>query len=278
MTNEMSSLRYSGIFFDSANLIELKSWFDTKILGGVTTNPVILQKDGIYDISGHVRKMIDIVGEGFPISIEIPDSKWDKDKMIRVAMDYQNKFPNNTVIKVPMDPRDPQKAFEVIYKLGQEGIRVNATLGISMGQLVGASEALRLTNAKGDNYISLFWGRKEEAKKQIVQKMVDDELKRYPLKIFKKNQLKNEFSDIVPDAATTLAMTLNYLKNHSSAARVIIGSVRTPDQIEKAFEVGADIVTIPPKLLSDWMYTKRGEETAIQFNKAYNDAEDKIKL
>lgn len=266
MKNERRPLEYSGIFFDSANLKELKVWFDTKILGGVTTNPVILQKDGVYDISGHVRKMIDIVGDGFPISIEIPDSKWDKDKMIRVAMDYQEKFPNNAVIKVPMDPRDPQKAFEVIYKLGQEGIRVNATIGISMGQLVGASEALRLTNAKGDNYISLFWGRREEARKQIVGAMVSDGMDE------KEALLK------VPDAAMTLAMTLNYLQNHSSATQVIVGSVRSVDQIETAFNGGADIVTISPKLLTEWMYTKRGEETANQFNEAFNSAEAKIKL
>jgi transaldolase len=57
-----------------------------------------------------------------------------------------------------MDPRDPQKAFEVMYTLSQEGVRVNATLGLTAGQLIGASEALRSSK---DSYISLFWGRCE---------------------------------------------------------------------------------------------------------------------
>lgn len=265
--HERSPLGCSGIFFDSADLTELKRWFDTRILGGATTNPVILQKDGVRDIPEHIKKMIDIVGDGFPISIEIPDSRWSKEEMIELAMKYQEKFPNNAVIKVPMDPRDSQKAFEVMYKLGQAGVRVNATIGISMGQLVGASEALRLSKADDDNYISLFWGRREEAREQIVKAMLVDG------RISEKEALLK-----VPDAATTLAMTLNYLQSHSSASRVIVGSVRSVDQIERAFDIGVDIVTIPPKLLDDWMYTLRGVETADQFNKAYSDAADIINL
>ena len=267
MISERKPLANSGIFFDSANLIELKKWYDTRILGGATTNPVILEKDGVFDIPQHIKKMIDIVGDGFPISIEIPDSRWSKDEMVELAIKYQQEFPNNAVIKVPMDPRDSQKAFEVIYRLGQEGARVNATIGISMGQLIGASEALRLSKADGDNYISLFWGRREEARKQIIEAMTND------------NSISKEEALLkVPDAATMLAMTLNYLQTHSSASRVIVGSVRSVDQIEKAFNIGADIVTISPKLLNDWMFTQRGVETADQFNKAYTDAADKISL
>jgi len=63
----------SGIFYDSADLEGLKKWFNTHILGGATTNPLILQKEGILNIPDHISKMIKIVGKDFPISIEIPD-------------------------------------------------------------------------------------------------------------------------------------------------------------------------------------------------------------
>lgn len=264
--NEREPLRYSGIFFDSANLEELKKWFDTKILGGATTNPVILQKDNVFDIPGHVQKMIEITGKDFPISIEVPDSRMNKDEMIKLALHYRDKFPGNAVIKIPMDPRDNQKAFEVMYKLGQEGVRVNATLGLGMGQLVGASEALRSSKAHGDNYVSLFWGRREEAKKQIVENLVSGGI------------TKEEANTKVPDALSTLMMTINYLQNHSLSSKIIVGSVRSVDQIEAAFNGGADIVTIPPKLINEWMFTQRGVETADQFNKAFEDVKDKITL
>lgn len=265
---ERIPLEYSGIFYDSANIKEFKLWFETRILGGATTNPVLFQKEGVLDVAGHIRKMVDIAGEGFPISIEIPDTELSISEMLDIAKRYRDMFPKNAIIKVPMDPKDPQKGFEVMYKLAKEGIRVNATLGISMGQLIGASEALRLTKAKGDNYISLFWGRREEAKKQMV-----DALSK---KLSEKE--RQEIVANIPDAAATLVMTLNYLQNHSLASRVIVGSIRSTSQIERAFNLGADIVAIPPKLLKEWMYTQRGEETVEEFNKAYRDVRDKLKL
>lgn len=280
---ERQPLNSSGIFYDSANLVDFKKWFDAGILGGATTNPLILQKEGILNIPEHISKMIGISGKDFPISIEVPDSEMQKEDMIELALKYQKKFPGNAVIKIPMDPRDPQKAFEVIYKLGQEGVRVNATLGVSAGQLIGASEAIRQSKAEGDNYISLFWGRREEAKKMIVEakiREVEEAAKKDNkiLSVKNINKLKDELNEKIPDAAASLVMTLKYLESHSLAARVIVGSVRSVDQIEKAFLLGADIVTIPPKLLEEWMYTVRGVETAEQFNNAYRTIKDQVTL
>src|SRR3990167_8102171 len=133
----------SGIFYDSANLVEFKKWFDAGILGGATTNPVILKKEGIFNIPEHIEKMIEICGDNFPISIEIPDSTMTKEEMIDLALQYSERFPKNAVIKIPMDPRDSQKSFEVMKELCLMGIRVNATLGLTAGQLIGSAEALR---------------------------------------------------------------------------------------------------------------------------------------
>lgn len=259
-------LKSSGIFYDSANLIDLKKWFDTHILGGVTTNPLILQKEGIFNIPEHISKIVKIVGKKFPISIEIPDSDMTVTEMLNLARKYRKKFPSNAVIKVPMDPKGPEKALEVIHKLGREGIRVNATLGHSTGQLVAAAEALRLSRAEGDNYVSLFWARRNEAKDQIVKELVKSGMK------------KVEALEKVPDAATTLAMTLKYLESHSLATRIIVGSIRSTDQIEKAFSHGADIVTISPKLISEWMFTQKAVETVNEFNQAYRSIKNKITL
>ena len=259
-------LNSSGIFYDSANLVDFKKWFDARILGGATTNPLILQREGIFNIPEHIARMVRISGKRFPISIEIPDSTLTISEMVRLAKKYRKRFPGNAVVKIPMDPREPQKAFEVIYKLGREGIRVNATLGISIGQLVSAAEALRTSQAQGDNYISLFWARRNEAKDQLVKDLVKSGIK------------KKEALAQIPDAATSLSITLKYLETHNLATRIIIGSVRNVDHIETAFSLGADIVTIPPKLIAEWMFTQRGVETVDQFNEAYRSVKDKIKL
>ena len=239
-------LNSSGIFYDSADLRGLKRWFNAGIIGGVTTNPVIFQKDKVFDIPKHISKMIDIVGPGFPISIEVPDSETPKGKMIELALKYYARFPDNAVIKIPMDPRDSQKAFEVMHKLSRKGVRINATFGITAGQLIGACEALR---GGDDCFVSLFWGRCQEA---------------------------TGFGGI--GAVDTLTTLLKYRETHKLTTKVIVGSVRTVSQIETAFLLGADIVTIPPKLIDEWMFTQRGVDTADQFNKAYRDIKNKVKL
>ncbi|MBI2404995.1 hypothetical protein HYV22_02345 [Candidatus Gottesmanbacteria bacterium] len=263
---ERKPLNSSGIFYDSANLEGFKKWFGAHILGGATTNPLLLQREGIFNIPEHIARMVNIAGKKFPISIEIPDSNMSQNDMLSLARKYTRRFPGNAIIKVPMDPREPEKAFEVIYALGREGIRVNATLGLSMGQLVGAAEALRLSRADGDNYISLFWGRRDEAKAQNIKQLI-------------KSGVKSKVAgEKVSDAACSLSMTLTYLKTHNLPVRVIVGSIRGVDQIEKAFSIGADIVTIPPKLIEEWMFTQRGVETVDEFNNAYLSVKDKITL
>jgi len=250
-------LQHSGLFFDSANLELLEKWYKTGTLGGATTNPVILRKDNITNIPQHIQKMVEITGPGFPISIEIPDSRWEKEQMISMALWYRDRFRDNAVIKVPMDPSNSSKAFEVMHALAAEGVRLNATLGLSSGQLIAASEAMRNSKADGDNYVSLFWARREEAQKQM--------------------KTDNEGVQI-PGAAETLVITLKYLETHSLATRIIVGSIRNPQQIEMAFNSGADIVTIPPALLEEWMKTQRGAETAKEFNDAYLSVEKEIIL
>src|SRR3990167_4206564 len=144
----------SGIFYDSANLVDFKKWFDAGILGGATTNPLILQKEGILNIPEHIERMIAICGDDFPISIEIPDSSWPKEEMIVLALKYRNMFPRNAVIKIPMDCRDSQKALEVMKELNKLYVPINATLGLTSGQLIAAAEDLR---GSKESYISLFW-------------------------------------------------------------------------------------------------------------------------
>jgi len=229
----------SGIFFDSANLVEFKKWFNTGILGGATTNPVILQKDGVFNIPEHIGKMIEICGPYFPISIEVPDSEMTKKEMISLAIKYRDVFPDNAVVKIPLDPRNSQKALEVIQELVANNIDVNATLGITSGQLISAMEA-------GADYVSLFWGRCEEA------------------------------GGI--GAEETLKTILKYRETHNKQSKIIIGSIRTVEQIDKAFSLGADIVTIKPELLEKWMFTQRGVETAEEFNEAYRSIKDKVTL
>lgn len=225
------------IFYDSSDLDGLRKWLP--ILSGATTNPLILNRDGVTDIPAHITRMVEIVGSGFPISLEIPDTDMAEAEMLALAERYTQLFPKNAMIKVPMDPRDPAKAFSVIYQLVGRGIKVNATLGLSLGQLIGAVEA-------GADYVSFFWGRRQDA--------------------------ANRENILGP------AKVLEAIVKNKRQARVIVGSIRNVEQIDEALSLGADIVTVVPDLLQKWMYTQRGVETADEFNAAYRSVADKLIL
>lgn len=230
----------SGWFLDSGDLSQIRNW--QEVIGGITTNQLILfEKEGIYDIPRHLTQMCEIVGPGFPISIELPDSKMDIEEMIDLAVKYHELFPTNTVIKVPIIP-DDTKGLKVIARLVQKGIQTNATIGINTAQLMLAAEASRRYVGQGSTYISLFWGRAIDS----VEKYQEGEL---------------------PQAV--LHATLTYLANHRLDTRVIVGSIRKAEQVTEAFDLGADIVTVPPKILEKIMVTTRTLETVAEFDAAY---------
>ena len=66
---------------------------------------------------------------------------------------------------------------------------------------------------------------------------------------------------------------LNYIRNQNlNNVRVIIGSVRSSEQIRIAFSLGAHIVTVTSEVLQKSLESKRLTETLNQFDQAYLDA------
>ena len=62
--------REMKIFIDSANQNDIEKWLYYGILDGVTTNPSILLKDGLYDIEDGVKQLAKIIAP-LPISVEV---------------------------------------------------------------------------------------------------------------------------------------------------------------------------------------------------------------
>lgn len=243
-------LNGSGYFLDSGDTEQIKKW--QEVIGGITTNQVILfQKQGIKNVPAHLTTMCEIVGDNFPISVELPDSNWPIEKMFDLAQRYRQSHPTNTVIKVPILPNDV-KGLKLIHKLAQTGIPTNATIGINYGQLTLAAEAARAYADQGVSYISLFWGRAQESYEREQETMRPQKL---------------------------LEATLTYLANHNLPnTRVIVGSIREAKQVPEAFSLGADIVTVPPTILENLLKNQRAEETVQEFDAAFQKVKGEIIL
>ncbi|MFA6012460.1 MAG: transaldolase family protein [Desulfobacteraceae bacterium] len=221
----------TGFFLDTSDPGLIAKW--KSVTRGVTTNPVILAKAGVVDIPSRILEICQIVGPGVPISVEIPDTSMQETEMVEMGHSLQALFPDNAVIKVPLTPEP--KPFNVISRLNGHNILTNATLGLTFMQLALAAEA-------GATYISMFWGRVSESHDKYNQG---------------------------PEPEVLLEATLSFLLKQGLNSKVIVGSVRTPDQITRAFSLGAHVVTVPPEKLDQSFQNTRLSETITEFDHAF---------
>jgi transaldolase len=118
------------------------------IADGVTTNPSILFKEGVYNVEEGVKKLAKLI-DPLPFSVEVTTN--DTAEMLEQAK-WLNSLGHNIVIKIPVENENGVPCFGVMNQLSKSGIVVNATAIMSFGQIVLAAKA-------GAAYVSLFGGR-----------------------------------------------------------------------------------------------------------------------
>jgi transaldolase len=136
------------IFLDSANQKEIEKWLHQGIIDGLTTNPSIMFKDGVYDIEQGARKLCALFGER-PVSVEVTTN--DRKEMVEQARSFA-RWSQNVVVKIPVINEDGESCLGVINTLNREGILVNSTAILSFNQAILAAKA-------GATYVSIFAGR-----------------------------------------------------------------------------------------------------------------------
>lgn len=209
------------IFIDSASITEIERWLEMGVIDGVTTNPSILLKDGVYDAEAGAKEIAALVHPR-PVCVEVTTN--DLEEMITQAQRFASWAPN-IVIKIPQVTQDGVPCYGVIRQLETEGIKVNATVALSLGQVILAAKA-------GATYISIFAGR---------------------------------VTDEGGDAPAVIRNSVEWLERWKYKSKVIVGSIRSVGDVLSAATAGAHIITIPPQFLgkmADHRYTR---ETVRQF-------------
>jgi transaldolase len=209
------------IFIDSASVSEIEKWLDMGVIDGVTTNPSIMLKDGIYNIETGAKEIASLV-EPYPVSVEVTTN--DLDEMKTQAQRFASWAPN-IVIKIPQVTQDGLPCYGVIRQLETEGIKVNATVAMSVGQVILAAKA-------GATYISIFTGR---------------------------------VADEGGNAPEVIANAADWLERWQYKSKIIVGSIRSVGDILSAALAGAHIITIPPPFLSKMADHKYTRATVKQF-------------
>lgn len=121
---------------------------DYGVIDGVTTNPSILFRDGVYDMEAGVKEIAALL-DPRPVSVEVTTN--DLDEMVTQSRTF-SKWASNIIIKIPIINQDGVPCLGVIRTLTGEGIKINATAIMSFGQVMLAAKA-------GATYASIFGGR-----------------------------------------------------------------------------------------------------------------------
>ena len=251
------------IFIDTANLSEIKEAISWGIVDGITTNPSLIKKAAESegkgrDMEEYIREILRVAGPERPVSLEVMSTK--AEDMIREAEILYRKFnpvAYNVVIKVPINTyHGYYEGLKTIKALSEEGIPVNCTLIMTPEQALLAAKA-------GARYVSPFAGRIDDylrVKKGLV-----------PGKDFQKGDYYPFEGEDVDDngivSGSDLVVTIaDIFSNYDFDTEIIASSIRNPRQVREAALAGADIATVPFKVLEAMLLHPKTEEGVRKFS------------
>ena len=133
------------LFLDTASIEEIREINRWGVLGGVTTNPSLLQKEAA-EPDKVWRQILEEVAGDVSLEVTAPEA----DGMVAQGRTLAAMGPN-AIVKVPMTP----DGLEAGSRLVSEGIRINVTLVFSAAQAILAAEA-------GAYIVSPFLGRLDD--------------------------------------------------------------------------------------------------------------------
>jgi transaldolase len=133
------------IFLDTANLAEIKKYYEYGIIDGVTTNPALIALEGNKDIKDTIVQICDLVNG--PVSVEVISQ--NANGMFDEAKKLSN-IHENVVVKIPAIS-EGFKALNLI-KINNLDIKTNFTVLYTSNQALLAAKL-------GATYVSPFIGR-----------------------------------------------------------------------------------------------------------------------
>ena len=135
------------IFADTSSLEVIRSCEGNSIIGGYTTNPSIMRRQGVTDYPAFAQAAVNATSK--PISFEVIAD--DFDEMERQARKLAA-FGRNVYVKIPITNTRGQTSIPLINRLSLAGVKVNVTA-------LTAREQVKGILAFAPMIVSIFAGR-----------------------------------------------------------------------------------------------------------------------
>lgn len=140
------------IFADGADKAGILEMYRKDYIKGFTTNPTLMRKAGIDDYAAFARDILDCVKDR-PFSLEVFSDEFPE--MLRQARLIAG-LGENVYVKIPVMNTKGESSAEVVRTLTREGIKVNVTALMTLGQVREVCQALE---GGAPAYVSVFAGR-----------------------------------------------------------------------------------------------------------------------
>ena len=140
------------IYADGADIKEIIKMSQDNFIDGFTTNPTLMSRLGITDYLGFAKEVLANVKDK-SISFEVFSD--DLDEMYRQAL-ILRELGDNVWVKIPVTNTKSEPTYDLIHKLSNEGVKVNATALFTKEHIEKVYDAL---NPNINSIISIFAGR-----------------------------------------------------------------------------------------------------------------------
>lgn len=227
------------IFIDSGDVAEIEKYLSWGVCDGVTTNPTILLKAGVTSGAEMKTRSREIASLVAPRPLSVETTSDDPEEIARQVHEYVTWAPN-IAVKITITDRRGGSLLPAITRHAAEGVRINVTAMTTLNQALLAAVALEngtkaaATKPWGPHFLSVFGGRISEEHGVGVTSEILQRLRRW-------------------------------LDLHHFTPEILVGSIRTPENIDSWAVTGAHILTIPPDVLAKALLSGRTKETVTQF-------------
>ncbi len=132
------------LILDTGNVADIKEFYETLPIDGVTTNPSIVAKEG-KEFKELINEISEIIGEETPIHAQVLSTEYEE--IIEEAK-FISSLRKNIYIKIPVT----KGGFRAIKELKKEGLKITATAIFTAHQGVLAAKA-------GADYVAPYVNR-----------------------------------------------------------------------------------------------------------------------
>jgi len=236
-------------FADTASQKEIEYCFSREVNDGITTNPGIMKATG--DLSkGFIEACRDLVVkyDSSPVSLETDlrgidmedfenqDDLSIKDVLLKQAYELSN-LGENVIIKIPICKGGLLAAKE----LAEKGIRTNITACMTPYQAIEATQY-------GKGYVSMFANRMLDSHiLEMAGYNLEEILKRSDWKEKVKQHKEKYFGEAWDKTLKEIAYVAK--RTEGTDCELIIGSIRSTEDIYRIASANPQIITIPTKIV-----------------------------